>query len=125
MVVCYGCVLWGLMKEQRWPGNNHSCLVLLCEVCVCVVCVCVPVCVCVSVSVCVCVCVCLTPWFCADCRLDVISSQYRLLDLTALHQVERHHERLQGLFAFRQEDHLKQNKNMNWDKLSVCVCMCV
>lgn len=38
---------------------------------------------------------------------DVVGPQHRLLDLTALQQVEGHHEGLQPVAAFGQEDHLR------------------
>lgn len=39
--------------------------------------------------------------------LDVIGAQDRLFDLAALHQVEGHHEGLQSVASFSQEDHLE------------------
>ena len=43
-----------------------------------------------------------------DGALDVVGSQDGLLDLTALHEVEGHHEGLQGILPFGQEDHLRR-----------------
>lgn len=42
---------------------------------------------------------------------NIICPQHRLFDLTALHQVEGHHERLQSVPALSQEDDLRENTN--------------
>lgn len=47
-----------------------------------------------------------TSRLCGDAAFDVIGPQNRLFDLTALHQVEGRHERLQPVSAFSHEDHL-------------------
>ena len=43
-----------------------------------------------------------------DGALDVVGSEDGLLDFTALHQVEGHHEGLQGVLPLGQEDHLRR-----------------
>ena len=51
-----------------------------------------------------------TSGLCADCAFDVVGPQDRLFDLTALHQVERHHEGLQSITTpLRHKYHLRRD----------------
>ena len=46
-----------------------------------------------------------------DRALDVVGSQHGLLDFTAFHQVEGHHEGPQGILPLGQEDNLRHDTN--------------